>query len=100
MRPRADLHVATRKRRTEMKNGLIGIGLCVGALAACAAEKPAPRPALALPARAATPPPALPSGKGEANLTGTATVQKVAPLSAGTTRRGPCRAPLRTARTL
>ena len=62
-----------------MKNGLIGIGLCVGALAGCAAEKPAPRPALASPARAATPPPALPSGNVEQTLTGTATVQKAIP---------------------
>ncbi len=60
-----------------MKLGLIGIGLCVGALAGCAAEKPAPRPAPAPPPRAATPPPALPSGNVEQTLTDTATVQKV-----------------------
>ena len=62
-----------------MKLRTIGIVLCAGALAGCAAKKPTPRPEPAPPARAAvTPPPAPPSGNiGENTVTGTATVVRI-----------------------
>ena len=62
-----------------MKLRTIGIVLCAGALAGCAAKKPTPRPEAAPPARAAvTPPPAPPSGNiGENTVTGTATVVRI-----------------------
>ena len=62
-----------------MKLRTIGIVLCAGALAGCAAKKSTPRPEPVSPARAAvTPPPASPSGHiGENTVTGTATVVRI-----------------------
>ena len=61
-----------------MKRRTIAIALCAGVLASCAAKKPEPRPEPVAPARAATPPPALPSGTvGQETLTATATVVNV-----------------------
>lgn len=60
-----------------MKLRTIGIALCAGALAGCAAKKTAPPPEPVAAPRAATPPGALPSGMGEETVTATATVQSV-----------------------
>ena len=68
----------TIERRGDMKRRTITIALCAGVLASCAAKKPEPRPEPVAPARAATPPPALPSGTvGQETLTATATVVNV-----------------------
>jgi len=67
-----------RERRGDMKRRTIAIALCAGVLASCAAKKPEPRPEPVAPARAATPPPALPSGTvGQETLTAPATVVNV-----------------------
>jgi ribosomal 50S subunit-recycling heat shock protein len=61
-----------------MKLRTIGIALCAGALAGCAAKKTAPPPEPVAAPRAATPPAALPSGSiGEGTVTAIATVQSV-----------------------